>query len=179
MTNPNDPLKAFFRSASEAANGPAGCPGADLLFRWSSGTVTDGEREALVQHAASCGACTDKIAMIEDLKARGFKEDELAAEFASRIQKEMRNRLRSARKPSDAGRRLWFAAFVTFMVLSFFVPQYFVQMLVLAMVAAAKWLLDTRARHVYVEILHRREREGEVGRGGAGSRLKGSEKLFE
>ncbi len=158
-------IKDYFKSHSAGeGNGSAACPAPELLFRWSQNAVSDGERETLVHHAASCRICTEKIAAIESLKSEGFADAPSDEAFVKKLQTEIRRRREPPIAPSDLYRRAWFLAFAVFMALSFVWHEYFMQMLVLAVVCAAKWLIDTRARHIYVDVLHR----GETGPSGRG-----------
>ena len=160
--NKKDPLKAYY--ASTPLTEGRDCPAPEKFFEWAEDILSADERERLTAHAAACGPCTEKIALIRSLKSRGYAGDALSEETLKRLGKRLRSE-RSVKQPSDIFRRLWFAAFACFMVLSFVFSKHFMQMLVLAVVCAAKWLLDTRAKHIYINVLHRRE-EGESPTGG-------------
>ena len=153
-----DPIKDYFESL-KAEEGGEPCPAPERLFAWAENLVAAGEREELVRHAASCPACTEKITLIERLKREGVPEKAVSGDEMKKIRSEIRQKRAKDRKPSAIGRGLWFAGFVGFMLLSFGVPSHFLQMLVIAVVCAAKWLLDTRAQHIYVNVHHRRDSE--------------------
>ena len=161
-------LKEFFdnRPAGEAGQ----CPEPDSFFRWSRGDVRDTERDGLTRHAAACGACADKISALEGVKAGGFPDGTPDEAQERRIRAAIREMRNPPVEPSAMARRIWFFAFVAFMALSFVWSRYFMQMLVLAIVCAAKWLIDTRARHLYVEIRHRGGQDAAGARDGAGNR---------
>jgi len=141
-----DPLKKHFQT-----RGPSGAPGEclseDVLFRLTHEKPAPPERERAMEHAMQCSICTEKIATLKSLADEPPADRDLSPRLLGKTPAKRR-----ARFSTPIG--VWLALFALFMTLSFVWPLYFVQMVVTATVFGGKWLIESRARHLHIQITH-------------------------
>ncbi len=133
-----------------------GCPEAFELWSWVQGDIAPEDREKLMAHTHACGSCSEKLALIAELKIGTIKEIPLTGKLERRIGERLNPLGRGRGKTGSSFKtHLWFFPFSVFMALSFLIPEYFFQLLVLAIVSALKWLLDTRAHYTRIALIQR------------------------
>ncbi|HNX91828.1 MAG TPA: zf-HC2 domain-containing protein, partial [Candidatus Omnitrophota bacterium] len=93
------------------------CPSELVLSEYMSGMLSHSERETVEKHLASCDACREIVADTHTvlMKMRPFgKKSHFFSVFTGNV---------------------WFMGACALLLLSFFVPQYFVQLLVASILA--------------------------------------------
>jgi hypothetical protein len=126
------------------------CPDFPDLNDWAQGRLSEERRDALLEHVASCDACTEKIAFM-----KRFAEEAPPAAPSKEAEAAAKRALRGAGRSPRAGngrRHAWLGAFLLFLALSFVWKEYFLQMLLLAAVAAAKWIADGRSHRLLIDV---------------------------
>ena len=147
-----DPIKDYYdRSGRKPALGS--CPDARDLLRVASLGADETLRDIVIQHCLACDPCTEKLALMKRQESQPFAEGAPGREAVSKTKRALESR-RAAAKGEGAGkgRPLWLALFVVFMALSFVWREYFLQMLVLAVVSAGKWLLEGRRYRISIGV---------------------------
>ena len=166
-----DPLKDYFESSS-LPGGADACPSEEKLSDWAEGRLGDADREKMVEHAAVCEGCTRKAALIKTLQRERHADvappRTLDAKIAAMLRRKARGE--AANAPHTA---VWMALFALFMGLSFVWTKYFLQMLVMAVVFAGKWLIESRARRIFIDVTHRGAQTPQDERGPHGERARG------
>lgn len=160
-----DPIKEYFESRPAEGSDTA-CPSEEKLLEWAENRINDADREKFIEHAASCGACTQKAALI-----KSFQRGAAPTESAPRaLDAKVAAALRGKRGQEAPRTGIWFALFCVFMGLSFVWGEYFLQMLVLAVVFAGKWLIESRARRIFIDVTHRGSTDADRGGSAPGAR---------
>ena len=129
-------------------------PDAENLARFMESQLSEEERNKFIQHAADN---PDWIAAIGEAERLRGNFNLFEKKFPSKWKQDLKKKIIQNGFQHNRFRYAWFIAFVCFMSLSFVWPRYFLQMLTLAIVCAIKWLLETRARHLHINVVHQQE----------------------
>lgn len=152
-----DPIEEYFKTDNPPRETTA-CLDEAAIAALAGGDEGPGGDEAIA-HARDCPSCAQKIALTR--RALGaFPEQAVPRKLERRVF----SRLGLSRRGPGSS-IVWFLLFAVFMALSFVWKPYFLQMLVCAAVAGGKWLLEARARHLYVNVTHQGKADGESPRG--------------
>ncbi len=120
------------------------CPSADELFFFVRGSMAADRRDTVREHMAGCVWCSEKIARLAEGDAAAGSEpvpDALSRRtrrlwHSHPLQKIWRSPM------------LWMTLFIVSLGISFGLPRYYKQFLVIALVAGIRWAMNERlARH--------------------------------
>lgn len=122
------------------------CPSDELIAEYSSGSIRDTEREMVEKHIASCARCRRLLVEILSVK-KAIKPDIGVISLWGK-------------------RNIWFLCSFLCIVMSFFMPRYFLQLLAFALITGAKWIIDSRTTRMLVMIYEawRKKDDSELGR---------------
>ena len=135
------------------------CPTERELWAYLEGTLGSQE-EAVSHHVAGCDPCLDSLLLAQEVRPGiGFDPRERVNEGLIRKVKGF-----PARKGSGKGffrKNRWLFLALAFLVLSFFVPRYFLQCLLLSSIFGAKWVFDSTANRTLIVMYEAWKKKGQ------------------
>jgi len=162
----SDPIEEMLKEALEgrrtAVPGPTGdCPKETVLWDYLNGSLGKMTEEGIARHLLRCDFCLDALLLAQEVRPGiGFgpsttPPSELLARAVSlgKGGKSSKSRIR---------KHLWLFLALFLIGLSFFLPRYFLQCLILGVIFGLKWVFDTatnRTLIVMVDALRKRHRE--------------------
>jgi len=148
--------KLLAEKGSKARTG-AVCPSDQELIQLGSGTLPLDVRDKLVDHTADCPDCTARLGAILALDEAPSRPE--STDNVSKTRTQSMDRLPNvdpkSRLPGEStaqrwnafktqlAKHAWLVVSIAFLGLSFFVPRYFVQFIVLTILFGLKWVFDT------------------------------------
>ncbi len=142
---------------------------ASIKSGFVKGIQSSSEREDFISNVDADPSTIQKIASIKSM------EDSLPEESPSpNAEKDIirkikaQNRKKLFGKWKDIRLDTWLLLFALFMILSFIVKPYFIQMLALSIICAFKWLLNTRAKRMKIDIVHKSAHDEDLKTGQSG-----------
>lgn len=116
------------------------------LNAYLSGTLSAEKKAEAEGHLASCRGCLEKVV------------------FAYQTVEEFNKAKQRGEKPMKSGwkKNLWLISAIITFTLSFFVPRYFVQLLVATILMAIKWIFDSVNARILIMIYDAWKHGGET-----------------
>jgi hypothetical protein len=113
-----------------------------------AGSLSENDRKVLEEHLTQCKECLEKMV------------------FAYRVVEECQNEKKGA-KPMKSSwtNNLWLAGAILAFALSFFIPRYFIQLLVATILLGVKWIFDSVNARILIMIYDAWKHGGEKGAG--------------
>jgi hypothetical protein len=136
------------------------CPDDFLFADFSSQSLSEAKQAEILDHAAGCATCIARLAAIAEAKTGVWKKEKIkksillrAKDIADQARPGIlkgREKFRESLKPETEKSGLkqgimkhcWLLISLTFLGISFFVPRYFIQLIVLTIIFGLKWVFD-------------------------------------
>ncbi len=149
-------LKKNFKP--EQAVKTANCPAEEALLQYLEGNLPEKDRQALEYHLADCSFCLSQVSLAFEARLK-HKQGSLDAVPQELIEKTksllvgLNNRHKKDNKTRTLKRRLFLAAAVLSFVLSFVIPKYFMQCLVVTLILGIRWALESEGGRTLIMVL--------------------------
>lgn len=169
MDEAEELLKESLRERTGTPEVSSGCPSERELWAYLEGTLSGSQEEVVGQHVSGCEACLEALLLAQEVRPGiGFDPKEGVKEELIRKVKTLGGLKGPFRKKGPFHKNRWLFWALGFLTLSFFVPRYFLQCLLLAALFGAKWVFDS-VTHRTLIVMHetlkkRRDKEEEMTR---------------
>lgn len=133
-----------------------GCFDEQVLLDYLTDSLDEAGRKAVEKHLAVCNFCLSQISLaFEASRKRRFKP--IPKALAKKI-KENFNRLKGQKnkkkiEKKDFKKRFYLFATIFCFILSFFVPEYFLQFLVAALILGIRWSFESKGGQTLIMVL--------------------------
>ncbi len=132
------------------------CADDDTLLQLCKGLIEPNEKDRIMEHASGCRMCIERIAEIKKALSLDIPRSDVPKSLESSTIKAVSKQIKKGRRSDTLWKKhhIWLALFVIFVLLSFGLKSFFIQMLVLAIFFGIKWLLATRAHEMNIRVTH-------------------------
>ncbi|MFH1046649.1 MAG: hypothetical protein V1727_06795 [Candidatus Omnitrophota bacterium] len=134
-----------YKAVEDGLTAALKCPGTETLDDFLAGRLNCEEEERLIEHCAQCESCLSALALAQE--ANQAPVEQATAKMIARAQMIM-----VPKKPSPLLRYKWLVGACLCFILSFLIPRYFAQLLVLAVILSLKWIFDAGSTRTLIMI---------------------------
>ncbi len=141
----DDMLKVYFSRQKHAPEKGVDCPSAEILEKYVSGALKPNELYDVRNHIRSCDFCNELIegALLYSAYGKHINLDTVPDKVRNKAKslhpayKTKENKIMNNFK-----RNIWLIVSLTSILASFFIPRYFIQFLILAVIFGLKWVFN-------------------------------------
>jgi len=132
------------------------CLNAHDFMEWALGDATGDQIHQWSTHCSDCRPCSEKIGLVKNLLEQELPELRPPAKILRRVRNHIMRRIFIKKVSWKQLRRpLGFIGFIIFFALSIVVPQYFLQMLVVAVLCGVYGIFENRPKEVHINVTHK------------------------
>lgn len=153
--NFEDMFKRYFSKRIEVPQKGAECPAVETLAKYASGTLGPGELYDVSNHVKSCKFCNE---IVEAALLYSAYEKHITLGKVPRKTRERAKSLNPAYKTKEhkimnyLKRNVWLMLSLASLIASFFIPRYFFQFLILAVLFGLKWIFNRESTRALIMI---------------------------
>lgn len=156
-------MKSYFSSQPDMNERKADCPSFGSLSSYASGKMENAEALNINAHCAGCKACAELVedAHIYSRYVDGATDRSVPSRAAVRAKHIPAENKEEATPMSLLLKNKWLLVTVTAFASSFFVPKYFMQCLIIAVIFGLKWVFDTGSTKTLIMVYNAWKRQDE------------------
>ncbi len=134
------------------------CPNEEALLNYVTNSLGQQKRKNLESHLAGCGSCLNQINLASEA-LRGKKQKSLKPVPKEIIDKTRahlgisKTKIKPINKKKNLKTKLYLTGTIIFFVLSFLVPQYFIQFLIGALILGIRWSFESKGGQTLIMVL--------------------------
>lgn len=144
------------------------CPTEGELWAYLEGELGPVQEESISRHVAACGTCLESLLLAQEVRPGiGFDPKEGPKEELLRRVRSLASMKGSVQRKGIFRQYRWLFLSLGCIGLSFFLPRYFLQFLLLAALFGVKWIFDSATNRTLIVMYEAwrkkgREKEGSV-----------------
>ena len=143
-------LKEVLKGRGETGGISAACPSERELWAYLEGTLGPQE-EAVSRHVADCDSCLESLLLAQEVRpGLGFDPVERLNEALIRKVKEFSTQQGPEKGRGPFWKHRWLFLALGCLSVSFFIPRYFLQFLLLTSIFGAKWVFDSATNRTLI-----------------------------
>ena len=148
-------LKTYFSRQREVPERGANCPAAETLARYVSGALKPDELYNTSSHVKGCKPCNELIegALLYSAYEKNIRPGNVPDKVKNRAKSlNPVYKTRMSKIMDYLKRNIWFMFSLTSLLASFFIPRYFLQFLILAVIFGLKWVFNRGSTRALIMI---------------------------
>jgi hypothetical protein len=156
-------LKAYFSKQKNIPARSKDCPPIDVLGKYATGVLESNELHNMQNHARGCNFCSELIegALFYSVYRRHIKLDAVANKIKNKVKSLHPNyKIEEGKIMNYIKSNLWLILCLSSLTISFFLPYYFLQFLILAAVFGLKWVFNKETTRTLIMIYNAWKRQG-------------------
>lgn len=168
----NDMLKRYFSKLIDVPEKNANCPTVEEIYKYVSGTLEPGDLYNVSSHVKSCKYCNEIIegALLYSAYEKHIGLDKVPDRIKERAKSlNPAHKTRMSKIMDYLKRNTWFMLSLSSLIGSFFISEYFLQFLILAVLFGLKWIFNKESTRALIMIYnawkrHDKEADKEIER---------------